>query len=148
MIEPDVLERTLATALRGGGDFAEVFAEDRRATNARLDDGRVEELVSGRERGAGVRVVRGETTGYAHTADLSERGLREAAGAAAAAARSTDGGTRVIALERKHDFDLHDRVLGHAVQDMAGSDQRDPGPLLGAECLSVVSTRDEHPGHR
>ena len=93
MIEPDVLERTLATALRGGGDFAEVFAEDRRATNARLDDGRVEELVSGRERGAGVRVVRGETTGYAHTADLSEQGLREAADAAAAAARGTEGST-------------------------------------------------------
>jgi len=101
VIEPDVLERTLATALRGGGDFAEVFAEDRRATNARLDDGRVEELVSGRERGAGVRVVRGETTGYAHTADLSEQGLREAADAAAAAARGTEGSTRVVALERR-----------------------------------------------
>ena len=44
--------------------------------------------MSGRERGAGVRVVRGETTGYAHTADLSEAGLREAAEAAAAAASS------------------------------------------------------------
>ena len=37
-----------------------------------LDDGRVEELSSGRERGAGIRVVVGETTGFAHTADLSE----------------------------------------------------------------------------
>jgi TldD protein len=71
VIEPDVLERTLAAALRGGGDFAEVFAEDRRSTSARLDDARVEELVSGHDRGAGIRVVRGDTTGYAHTADLS-----------------------------------------------------------------------------
>jgi TldD protein len=45
--------------------------------------------------------VRGETTGYAHTADLSESGLREAADAASAAARGSDGGTRVVALERR-----------------------------------------------
>ena len=79
MIEQSILERTLQVALRRGGDFAEVFAEDRTLASARLDDGKVEELVSGRERGAGIRVVRGDTTGYAHTADLSERGLQAAA---------------------------------------------------------------------
>jgi TldD protein len=111
VIEPDVLERTLAAALRGGGDFAEVFAEDRRSTSARLDDGRVEELVSGRDRGAGVRVVRGETTGYAHTADLSEQGLHHAAEAASAAARGSDGSTRVVALERRPTQPPHDVLV-------------------------------------
>ena len=61
---------------RAGGDFAEVFVEDRRSSSARFDDGTVEELVLGRDRGAGIRVVRGETTGFAHTADLSPEGLR------------------------------------------------------------------------
>jgi TldD protein len=101
MIDQDILERTLHSALQRGGDFAEVFAEDRTSSTARFDDGRVEELVSGRSRGAGVRVVRGETTGYAHTADVSEPGLRAAADAAAAAARDGDGGDRVVALERR-----------------------------------------------
>jgi len=101
MIEPDLLERTLCRALRNGGDFAEVFAEDRRSSSARFDDGRVEELVSGRARGAGVRVVRGDTTGYAHTADLSEAGLRDAADAAAAAARDGGGGATAVALEAR-----------------------------------------------
>jgi len=50
VIAPDLVERTLATALARGGDFAEVFAEDRQNVTARLDDGRVEELVSGRSR--------------------------------------------------------------------------------------------------
>ena len=100
MIDPPILERTLTRALRAGGDFGEVFAEDRRISTARFDDGRVEELVSGRARGAGVRVVRGDTAGYAHTADLSEAGLADAADAAAAAARDGDGATRVVALER------------------------------------------------
>ncbi len=101
MIEPDILERTLRTALQHGGDFAEVFAEDRRSSSARFDDGRVEELVSGRARGAGVRVVRGETTGYAHTADLSESGLREAATAAAATAHDSVAGSTIVALEAR-----------------------------------------------
>jgi TldD protein len=100
MIEEAVLQRVLGEALRTGGDFAEVFAEDRRNSLARLDDGRVEELTSGRERGAGIRVVVGETTGFAHTADLSEPGLRAAAGAAAAAARGGGGGVRQVALSR------------------------------------------------
>jgi len=95
-----VLAQTLSVALRSGGDFAEVFAEDRASTNVTFDDGRVEDLVSGHRRGAGVRVVRGESTGYAHTADLSEPGLRQAASAAAAAARGTADDTRVVQLTR------------------------------------------------
>ena len=92
MIDSSVVDRVLGEALRTGGDFAELFVEDRRMSTASLDDGRVEELSSGRDRGAGVRVVAGETTGFAHTADLSEAGLRAAAGAAAAVARGGTGG--------------------------------------------------------
>ncbi len=99
LVETPVIERVLAAALRRGGDFAELFAEDRRSTSAVLDDGKVEELSTGRDRGAGVRVVVGETTGYAHTADLSEAGLLAAADAAAAVARQGGDGARVVGLE-------------------------------------------------
>jgi TldD protein len=98
LVETPVLERVLHAALGRGGDMAEVFVEDRQSTGALLDDGRVEELSSGRDRGAGIRVVVGETTGFAHTADLSERGLLAAAEAAAAVARRDDGGRHVVAL--------------------------------------------------
>jgi TldD protein len=98
MLDHDVLQSTLDRALRGGGDFAEVFVEDRRSSSARYDDGRVEELVSGRDRGAGLRVVRGDTTGFAHTSDLSPEGLLAASDAAAAAARGGTGGVRTVAL--------------------------------------------------
>jgi len=101
MIEQSVLEEVLGVAMRTGGEFAEVFAEDRRNASAVLDDGRVEELTSGRDRGAGIRVVVGDTTGFAHTADLTEAGLIAAAEAAAAAARGGGGGTNVVALDRR-----------------------------------------------
>ncbi|MCU1353210.1 MAG: peptidase family protein [Acidimicrobiales bacterium] len=101
MIEEAVVSRVLGAALRTGGEFAEVFAEDKRSASAHLDDGKIEELGSGRDRGAGIRVVVGDTTGFAHTADLSETGLLAAAEAAAAAARGGGGGTRTIALTRQ-----------------------------------------------
>ncbi len=98
LVDPSVIERVLGVATRRGAAFAEVFVEDRRTTGISLDDRRVEELSSGHDRGAGIRVLVGETTGFAHTADLSESGLAAAAEAAAAVARSGGGGVREVAL--------------------------------------------------
>jgi len=101
VIEEAVISRVLGAAMRTGGEFAEVFAEDKRNSSASLDDGKIEELGSGRDRGAGIRVVVGDTTGFAHTADLSESGLMTAATAAAAAARGGGGGTKTVDLTRQ-----------------------------------------------
>jgi TldD protein len=98
LVAPELIARTLETAMSRGAEFAEVFVEDRTTSSASLDQRRVEELSSGRDRGAGVRVVVGETTGFAHTADLSENGLRQAAQAAASVAREGGGGVREVAL--------------------------------------------------
>jgi len=101
VIDHDVLERVLSAAMRSGGEFAEIYAEDKRSTSAGLDDRRVEQVTSGRDRGAGIRVVAADTTGFAHTSDLSERGLLAAAEAAATAARQGGGGERAVALTRR-----------------------------------------------
>jgi len=88
VLDHDLINRTLQTALSAGAEFAEVFVEDKRSSSALLDDGRVEELTSGRDRGAGIRVVHKDTTGFAHTADLSASGLAKAASTAAAVAQN------------------------------------------------------------
>jgi TldD protein len=89
LVDEALAARVLQRALATGGEFAELFVEDRRGSVIGLDDGRIEQLSSGHERGAGIRVVAGSTTGFAHTADLSERGLLAAAEAASGAARSS-----------------------------------------------------------
>jgi TldD protein len=104
LVDSDVLQRTIDEALSRGGEFAEVFVEDRATSSAMLDQRRVEQLSSGRDRGAGIRVVIGETTGFAHTADLSEKGLLSAARAAAAVAREGGAGVREVALERLRNY--------------------------------------------
>ena len=98
LLDPALLQETIETALQSGATFAEVFVEDKRSTSAVLDDSKIEELTSGRRRGAGIRVVLGETTGFAHTADLSPQGLQTAARAAAAAAQSAGNSNRSVAF--------------------------------------------------
>ncbi len=134
MIDSPVLERVLSEALRHGGEFAEVFAEDRSTSSAVLDDGRVEELSSGRERGAGIRVVAGETTGFAHTADLSEAGLLRAAEAASAVARGGGGGTATVAVGSLGSGGASD-----------GSDGRNRSTSLGSkgDTLELLQRADE-----
>jgi TldD protein len=111
LVEQDILQRVLGDAMSRGAEFAEVFVEDRTTSSATLDQRRVEELSSGRDRGAGIRVVVGETTGFAHTADLSEQGLLAAAQAAAAVARGGGGGVHTVALGRPTNYPTHASIL-------------------------------------
>jgi TldD protein len=130
VLDGDVIQRVLAAALRTGADFAEVYAEDRRSSSARLDDGKVEELTSGRDRGAGIRVVAGDTTGYAHTADLTEDGLRTAAEAAAAVARGGGSGPRTVRL-------------GTGTAAPAGRIERFPADVGKAERVELLERADQ-----
>ena len=84
MLDDSVLRGVLTEALRRGGDFAEVFAEDRRSTALRLDDSRVEDVASGRDFGCGIRVISGDRTSYAFTNLATTEALLEAATAARA----------------------------------------------------------------
>ena len=92
MLAEETIEKVLAAALSGGGELAELFVEDRSSTGLRLEDGRVEDVASGRDAGAGVRVVAGERSSYAYTNLLTEEGLVETA-AAARAGLSGDAGS-------------------------------------------------------
>ena len=85
LIDQAVAERTLARALANGGRFAEVFAERRRGQTLAIDEQRIESVQSGAEEGAGVRVVDGNTTYFAHVDGLDPADVERAADEAAAA---------------------------------------------------------------
>ena len=87
LVEPALAERVLEHALARGGDFAELYAESRRGFGLALDDGRVERPQGGRERGACVRVVQGESTYYGHVDGVAEEDLLRVAGSVAQAVR-------------------------------------------------------------
>ena len=88
LIDQAVAERALARALTNGGRFAEVFAERRRGQTLAIDEQRIESVQSGAEEGAGVRVVDGNTTYFAHVDGLEPAEIERAADEAAAALRA------------------------------------------------------------
>ncbi len=87
LLDPAVAERVLGRALAHGGRFAEVFAERRHGASMSIDESRIESVQSGAEEGAGVRVVEGGTTYFAHVDGLDPADLERAADEAAAALR-------------------------------------------------------------
>jgi TldD protein len=88
LLDPAVAERVLARALAAGGEFAEVFAERRSGMSLAIDESRIESVQSGAEQGAGVRVLSGGTTYFAHVDGLDSADLERAAGEAASALRA------------------------------------------------------------
>ena len=89
MLDRDLVLDVLRGARVRGGAFAELFVEERSSVSIRLDDGKIEELTTGLDRGAGVRVGHGTSFGYAFSNRLDRVALLEAA--AAAAASLTEG---------------------------------------------------------
>jgi TldD protein len=100
MLDRELAEEVLRAARRRGGSFAELFVEERSSTAIRLDDGKVEELTTGLDRGAGVRVAVGTSYGYAFSNRLDRDALLEAADAASAALREGATGDVVDLTER------------------------------------------------
>jgi len=92
MLDRDLVEEVLRAARSRGGAFAELFAEERVGVSVRLDDGRIEELTTGLDRGAGVRVGHGTSYGYAYSNRLDRDALLGAAEAAAASVRDEGPG--------------------------------------------------------
>lgn len=100
MLARELAEEVLRAARRRGGSFAELFVEERSSTSIRLDDGKVEDLTTGLDRGAGVRVAHGTSYGYAYSNRLDRKALLEAAEAASAALRDGGGGDVVDLRQR------------------------------------------------
>ncbi len=78
-----------------GADDGELFLEERRNEVTVFDDGVLRSSSREVSRGFGLRAVRGEATGLAHAADISEAALRRAASAVRAVASGHSGAVAV-----------------------------------------------------
>ena len=67
--------QALSEALKTGGDFAELFFQDQTAQTISLRDGTVEDAVTQRIHGAGMRVFRGLSCVYVYSCDTTPNGL-------------------------------------------------------------------------
>ncbi len=77
------LRSLVAEGIKGGGDWCDLFFEDSTYTELLLRDGTVNAAVSNIDFGCGVRVLKGEKTGYAYAETTEYPALLKAAKAAA-----------------------------------------------------------------
>ena len=77
------LRSLVAEGMKGGGDWCDLFFEDSTYTELLLRDGTVNAAVSNIDFGCGVRVLKGEKTGYAYAETTEYPALLKAAKAAA-----------------------------------------------------------------
>lgn len=78
-LDKETLAQLLELALQNGGDFAEVYFEYNVSNSIGLEENKIYAASRGVDMGVGIRVLKGEKTGYAHTDDLSLERLRETA---------------------------------------------------------------------
>lgn len=87
MFGKDIIEKILDVALSTGGDFSEIFVEDKTNTGISLIGGKIEHTVSGRDYGIGIRIFDGFFSVYAYTNSVNEKDLLDTAKKAATAIR-------------------------------------------------------------
>ena len=109
--------RVLRAALGRGGDFAELYVEDTLNTSIVSEEDKIEKVVSGRDRGAGIRVISGLKTYYAYTNDFSA--ILDVAGVVAAGvAEGVDRGDISLKSPRvAPGFDIRTPSAGVALLD-------------------------------
>jgi len=90
------LQTLIAAALAKGGDYADLYFEYTTFFNLNLKDGVVSSGGFHTDCGVGIRVLKGERTGYAYSENLAMEPMLKAAQAASAIAQS-DGSPRTYA---------------------------------------------------
>lgn len=128
MVDRQLLREVLEEALAGGGDFADVFIEQKSSTGIGCEAGKIEQVHTGVDIGAGLRVLFGDVTAYAHTNDLGRSSLLEAARIVGRAAGNS-----------KKDVDLEFRTVKPVV-DFKFRER--PGDISTARKVSLVEAAD------
>lgn len=82
-VNPDMLKSVLKAALSKGGDYADLFFEHNMYNSLGLEDGKVNSAYSNIDYGVGIRVLKGDQTGFAFSEDLSLEAMTNAAKMAA-----------------------------------------------------------------
>lgn len=120
MLSKDDLQEVLQLAVAKGGDFADIFIEEKKTVGVACEADKIERINSGIDAGAGIRVISGETTAYAYTNDLSKEGLSKIAGVVSAASA---GGRQDVSFDLREVKPIVDFTIDE-MPDKVGIDEK------------------------
>jgi len=79
-MDKERLMEILRIALSRGGDFADIYIENKFTNEVSCEDNKIEKVISGQDKGAGIRLIAGESSFYGSTNNVTESGLKDLAG--------------------------------------------------------------------
>lgn len=129
VLDKKLIEDLIDAALSTGGDFAEVFVEDKLSTGIRLVGGSIENSISGRDYGIGIRIFKGLRSIYSYTNQHSREALLKAALEAAAALKPSG-------IFKPQDIIMEQQNDRHKIE-------RNPRVVVFTEKLAVMKTAYE-----
>ena len=136
MLSKSIISDVISAALATGGDFAEVFIEDRYNTGLLLVGGKIESGISGRDYGVGIRIFYGTNSIYAYTNDSSRDNLIKIAKEAAMA---IEGSSKDLVLN----FDKIDIGNNHKIEIMPNSVDKSKKVELMKQAYSAAKNYDD-----
>ncbi|NWF51790.1 MAG: TldD/PmbA family protein [Nitrospirae bacterium] len=101
MLDKEILTNVLKKAISSGGEYAEIFVENKRSTIIHLEDCKIEKVISGTDYGLGIRLIHNNRSSYAYSNDLSKKSLLDIASGVSKAV-SEKASDSVINLKKKH----------------------------------------------
>jgi len=75
----DMLQKVIAAAMSKGGEYADLYFEDKKTNSLGLEDGKVNRSYSNIGFGVGIRVLKGDQTGFAYSETLHPEAMMNAA---------------------------------------------------------------------
>lgn len=79
MLDKELLVKILKKTISSGGEYAEIFVENKKPTLILLEDSKIEKVISGVDYGLGIRLIYDGRSAYAYSNDPSEESLLNAA---------------------------------------------------------------------
>lgn len=88
-VNEEMMQKVIETALSRGGDYCDLFFEHTISNNIALQDNEVNRAGSNIDFGVGVRVLKGDQTGYAYSEDVNLEAMQKVAKTSASIANTS-----------------------------------------------------------
>ncbi len=111
MVDLKILKDAISTVIELGGDFAEIFVEERTSSNISVANSEIENVVSGLSCGIGIRGFSGSKSVYAYTNDFSDEAILGAAKRVGTALKGLPDSNFKIDLRTFKNEDRHNIVI-------------------------------------
>jgi TldD protein len=118
MIEGPALEEIFQTILKNGGSFADLYGESTETCSVVCDDDKIEKVITGTDRGVGLRAINDLKVSYAHGNCNDEKDILALASDLSDAVKSPLPRSIADSYPSRPSVDFHVRLSPHTV-DMA-----------------------------